>query len=240
MDNAQRFLDGYKRLEEELIRRYDYDEKYGSPVVRFMNDKEGRQFRDKLDLCREIRNFLSHHSELEGTPVVQPSDAIISFLEEVREFVCRPPLALPYATQFCDILKTSLNQRVQPLMKKMQKLGFSHVPVLDSGTFIGVFSIATFFGYALKNGLSAMNDDMLIEDFRELLPPDKHENEQFLFMHEEATLFEVRAAFEKKTQRSKRLAAIFLTDNGSINGRMMGMLTPWDVIGGAVTGAPDR
>lgn len=230
MDNAEMFLDSYKRLEEELIRRYEYDEKYGSPVVRFINDKEGKQFRDKLDLCREIRNFLSHHSELDGEPAVQPSPSIITFLDEVRDYVCRPPLAMPFATQFCDILKTSPNQRVQPLMKKMQKLGFSHVPVLENGAMVGVFSIGTFFGYALKYGLTAMHDEMLIEDFRELLPPDRHENERFLFLPKDATLFEVRAAFEKKTQRSKRLAAVFLTDNGSLGGRVEGMLTPWDVI----------
>lgn len=230
MDNAELFLDKYKKLEEELIRKYDFDEKYGSAVVRFINDRESRPYRDKLDLCREIRNFLSHHSELDGEPAVQPSDSIISFLDEVREYVSRPPLALPFATQFSDILKTSPNQRVQPLMKKMQKQGFSHVPVLEGGVMIGVFSIATFFGFALKNGMAAMNDDMIIDDFRELLPPDRHENERFVFMHESATLFDVRAAFEKKTQRSKRLAAIFLTDNGSMGGRIEGMLTPWDVI----------
>ena len=37
--------------------------------------------------------------------------------------------------------------------------------------------------------------------------------------------------FEKRSQRSKRLAAVFITDNGSIGGRILGMLTPWDIIG---------
>ena len=230
MDNAELFLDKYRMLEEELVKKYDYDEKYGSPVVRFINDKEGKQYRDKLDLCREIRNFLSHHSEINGDPVVQPSASIIEFLSEVIDYVNRPPLALPFATQFSDILKTSPNQKAQLVMKKMKKLGFSHVPVLENGELIGVFSIGTFFGYALKNGISSMNDDMLIEDFRELLPPDKHENEKFSFMAPDTTLFAVRNMFEKRTQRSKRLAAIFITDNGSINGRILGMLTPWDVI----------
>ena len=42
-----------------------------------------------------------------------------------------------------------------------------------------------------------MSDDMLIDDFRELLPPDRHENERFLFMNKDTTLFKVRNEFEK-------------------------------------------
>ncbi len=231
MSNAEIFLDKYKILEEELTRKYNYDEKYGSSVVRFINDKEGRPYRDRLDLCREIRNFLSHHSDIDSAPVVQPSDSIIEFIDQVTDYVKRPPLALPFATQFSDILKTSPNQRVQLVMKKMQKLGFSHVPVLENGSMIGVFSIGTFFGYALSRGMTSMSDDMLIDNFRELLPPDRHENERFLFMTKDATIFKVRNEFEKRSQRSKRLAAVFITDNGSIGGRILGMLTPWDIIG---------
>ena len=230
MSRAEEFLNEYKMLEEELCRKYDYDEKYGSPVVRFITDKEGKPFRDKLNLCREIRNFLSHHSEIDGEPVVEPSESIIQYIREIIEYLRKPPLAIHYATHFEDILKTSPNQKAQTVMKKMQRLGFSHVPVLENGSFIGVFSIGTFFGYALRNGLEALNDEMLIDDFRELLPPERHENEKFMFVNEDVTLFDVRREFEKHTQRSKRLAAIFITDNGSSSGRIIGMLTPWDVI----------
>lgn len=230
MSRAEDFLERYRILEEELIQKYDTDEKSGSPVVRFISDKEGRPFREKLNFCREIRNFLSHHSELDGEPLIEPSESIIRFLDEVTNYLQKPPLALSYATQFCDILKAGPKNKVVTVMRKMQKLGFSHVPVLKDGTLIGVFSISTFFNYALKNNLAALNDEMLIEDFDELLLPDRHENERFLFLPETATLFEVKNEFEKRSMRSKRLAVIFITNNGSINGRILGMLTPWDVI----------
>ena len=230
MGRAEDFLERYRILEEELIQKYDTDEKSGSPVVRFLADKEGRPFREKLNLCREIRNFLSHHSEFEGEPLVEPSESIIRFLEEVTEYLKKPPLALSYATQFADILKAGPKNKAVTVMKKMQKLGFSHVPVLQDGALIGVFSISTFFSYALKNNLAAFKDEMLIEDFDELLIPDRHENERFLFMPETTTLFEVKNEFEKRSQRSRRLAVIFITSNGSISGRILGMLTPWDVI----------
>ena len=230
MSKADDFLEYYRILEEELIQKYQWDEKGGSPVVRFLGDKESRPYREKLNFCREIRNFLSHHSELNGEPLIEPSEEILQFLKGVIDYLRRPPPALSFATLFEDILKASAKNKAVTVMKKMQKSGFSHVPVLDGGVLTGIFSIGTFFSYALKHNLASLNDDMLIEDFAELLPPDRHENERFMFMPPTATLFEVKNEFEKRTQRSKRLAVIFITDSGSIGGRILGMLTPWDVI----------
>ncbi len=230
MGRAEDFLERYRILEEELTERYHYDEKFGSPVVRFSMEKEAKPFREKLNLCREIRNFLSHHSELEGEPLVEPSEGIIRFLDEVTQYLRRPPLAISFATLFEDILKAGPKNKAITVMKKMQKQGFSHVPVMDGGKLMGVFSIGTFFGYALQHNMTCMNDEMLIEDFQELLPIDCHENERFLFLPQTATLFDVKNEFEKRSQRSRRLAVIFLTDNGSVDGRILGMLTPWDVV----------
>ena len=231
MGRAEEFLDNYRLLEEELCKKYNIDEKsFGSPIVRFINDKEGKEYRDRLNLCREIRNLLSHHAEFEGERIIEPSSSMTEFLKSVTEYIKKPPLAVNYATLFENILKTSLSQKARVVMRKMQRQGFSHVPVTEGGELIGVFSISTVFTFALNNGMSSVNDDMTIGDFAELLPPDKHENEKFCFMGKDATLADVRGEFNKKVQRSKRLAAVFITDNGSFGGRIVGMLTPWDVI----------
>ena len=225
---SEEFLDRYKQLEEALNLKYGLDEKsFGSPIVKFINDKESRQYREKLDLCREIRNFLSHHADIEGEPVVEPSEGIIRFLDEVIQYVERPPQAIGFCTLYENVLKATPVQKAQTVMKKMQRMGFSHVPVISEGEFIGVFSISTVFSYALKYGIT---EDLTIGDFAELLSPDKHENERFKFMHKDVSLFDVRAEYEKKPFRSKKLAVIFLTDNGTPYGKIVGLLTPWDVI----------
>ena len=140
------FLDRYKKLEEALNLKYGLDEKtFGSPVVKFINDKESKNYREKLDLCREIRNFLSHHADIGGEPIIEPSEGIIKFLDEVIQYVERPPLAIGFCTTYENVLKTSPTQKAQTVMKKMQRMGFSHIPVVSEGEFIGVFSISTVF-----------------------------------------------------------------------------------------------
>lgn len=230
-DRADLFLDRYRALEEELNKKYGSDEKsFGSPVVRFINDKESKPYRDKLNLCREIRNFLSHHSEFDGERIIQPSESMVRFLEEVTDYLRRPPLALECATLYADILKTTLSQKAQTVMKKMERQGFSHVPVIEGGECVGVFSVSTIFTYALANGMEDIRDNMLIGDFAEYLPADKHSTERFRFVGKEATIYDVRGEFERKNRSGKRLAAVFITDNGSSRGKILGMLTSHDLI----------
>ncbi len=230
MDNSEIFLNQYRMLEEELCHKYNIDKNSGSPVVRFINDKEGKPFKDKLNLCREIRNLLSHHSEFGGESIIEPSNAMIDFLKQVTDYVQRPPLALEYATLYNDILKTGLNQKVQVVMQKMEKRGFSHIPVISDGDFIGVFSVSTIFTYILINDMTSLNDNMIIRDFIELLPVEKHSTERFRFVDKEATMFDVKMLFENKSSKGKRLAAIFITDNGTPFGHILGMLTPLDIL----------
>ena len=230
-ERADEFLDKYRALEEELNNRYGEDDRgYGSAVIRYLNDKESKPYREKLNICREIRNFLSHHSEIDGEKIIQPSESIIRFVVELTEFIRRPPLAVDYATPFANLLKTTRSQNVRSLMKKMERQGISHVPVIENGECIGVFSVSTVFNYFLISGGADVNDDMRISDFEEFLPVEKHITEKFRFVGRDISLYDVRAEFERKVRGAKKLAAVFITDNGSSHGRILGMITPWDVI----------
>lgn len=228
---ADEFLNLYRTLEELLSDKYGEKTRYGSVVVQFINDREGRQFKDKLNLCREIRNLLSHHPEIDGERIVEPSQAMIDTLNEVIDYIKRPPMAIDFATTYENLLKVSPDQKILPVMKKMERKGFSHVPVIDGGKFVGVFSVGTIFMYISSNYPLAESCDMEIGDFSEFLPFEAHSTERFSFMPKTATAIDVKAAFEQPSERSRRLAAIFITASGSKNDPLLGMITPWDILG---------
>lgn len=172
---SDEFLNLYRTLEEVLSEKYsDRTRNYGSVVVQFMNDAEGRQFKDKLNLCREIRNLLSHHPEVNGESIIEPSQAMLDILNEVINYVKRPPLTISYATPFENLLKASLNNNALTVMKKMERRGFSHVPVLEDRRFIGVFSVGTLFMYISDSNSVENIEKMEIGDFRKYLPFEAH------------------------------------------------------------------
>jgi len=103
--------------------------------------------------------------------VVTPKE-MLDILNEVINYVKRPPLAISYATPFENLLKASLNNNALTIMKKMERRGFSHVPVLNGGKFIGVFSVGTIFMYILGGNAIENIEKMEIGDFRKYLPFD--------------------------------------------------------------------
>ena len=229
--NAERiheFLNGYKMLEDLLEDRYaDRPRRYSSVMMEFIHSPEGDGWREKADLCREIRNLMTHTADIAGESVVTPAQGVVDALNEILEYVRRPPLALDYATAREDILRVSGGDLVLPVMRAMHKRGFSHVPVMRGDVMTGVFSVSTIFSSIILRD-EPVNEQTRVRDFDELLPIDRHMAEQFVFLGRDATLNEARLAFDR-TDR-KRTAAVFITEDGTPSGRLLGMITPWDVL----------
>ena len=224
------FLNLYKTLEETLEERYSKEgRRFSSVIMEFMNSPEGQIWREKMDMCREIRNLMSHTPDIGGEPVITPAQGVVDILRDILSYVQKPPLAIEYATPADKILKTSLGERALPLMRAMSKRGFSHVPVMGGEGMIGVFSVSTVFANAILRE-TTLNEETHIRAFEEILPVDRHTTEQFCFIGEETTLPEAQAAFDLGKERRRRMAALFITIGGHPKGKLLGMLTPWDVL----------
>ena len=232
--SAQEFLDLYKQMEALLDEKYGESAgRRGSAVVRFINEPAGREYREELDLCREVRNLLTHNPDMDGCPVVEPAPALLRTLREAIRRLKAPQSALHYATPVEKLMIASPEQNVLPVMQAMEKRGFSHIPIVAVNQMLGVFSVSTVFSAQLTYPDRILDiTQARISDFKEWTPIEKHTCERFMFMGPQHSYWEAQEAFEKSSRPSeKRLAAIFITKTGDARGRLLGMLTPWDVIG---------
>ncbi len=232
ISRVDEFLELYRQLEEELDDRYrNARRRYSSVVMEFLKDYESAPVRDKLDVCRELRNLLTHSSNLGGEPILAPSAPVVEALRETLDFVRRPPLAMDYATKGEQVMKAHLHQKVLRLMEVMEKNGFSHVPVLEDGEFRGVFSVGTVFRFQLHQKGKALTAGTTLKDLEKYLDLAEH-MENYEFVPKDATYISVRRKFERVKGRNQRVSVIFITENGRPKERLLGMLTPWDVLGG--------
>ena len=86
------------------------------------------------------------------------------------------------------------------------------------------------FTYVLKNG--GVGKETRVRDFGPLLEIRREGGgERYEILPASATYPDVRAAFERAGERDSRLAAVFITQNGRMDEPLLGMLTPWDVLG---------
>lgn len=222
---AETFLSMFRVLEGLLGQKYaDQDRKCQSVVMAYLQDAESEPVRQQLDVCREVRNLLTHNADAHGGPIIEPSQALMDSLYEIISYVQKPQPALMFATQAEAILQAHPNDRALDVMRRMDKHGFSHTPVMDDGHICGVFSIGAVFARTLAGG--EIGPDTRIREFGALTKISA----RFMFMDGRATYLDARAEFEKRSGRNNRLAAIFITSTGDEKGALMGMLTPWDVM----------
>lgn len=226
---AETFLSMYRVLEGLLGEKYaDRDRKSQSVVMQYIQDAESEPVRRQLDVCREVRNLLTHNADDSGAPIVEPSQALLDQLYEIIKYVETPHSAMLYATKAENILRAHPNDRALDIMRRMDKHGFSHVPVLDDGRIVGVFSTSAVFARALSG--ACIGPDTRIHEFGPLLSLSKSRGGRYHIMDTRATYLDARTEFEKECGRNSRLAVIFITDTGDDSGVLMGMLTPWDVM----------
>lgn len=226
MKKGELFLNTYRDLEEFLCAKYGMR----SGAVQEFAEHEGKKFSEDLYLCRDIRNLLSHHAAVDGSEAVIPSEAVQHRLEEILSFAKDPPKALSVSTRFENLFRADADDKVWHLTETMERRGYSHVPVLDEKQRLtGVFSVSSLFTYAKLHPDFSFKE-LTVGDMAECLPPDKHITERFCFVGSDAGLGEIRKGFRSNGPASRRVAAVFVTSDGTDKGRVLGMITPWDII----------
>ena len=229
--NAEQFLREYRRLEGLLEKRYVGRKLSSSSVVmEYLHDPDSAPCRTDLDMCREIRNLLAHNNDTDGQPVIEPSPGVIRLLGDIVDYVQRPRLAVDYGTPGDRILFAHPHDSALDVMRHMMRMGYSHVPVRDKTGLLGVFSAASLMSYIGGEGFEGLHDSLRIGDLKRALSIDDERSDKYLIFNEGATLNAVRAAFERRQERNRRLAVVFITEDGQQHSRVLAMLTPWDVL----------
>lgn len=231
MNKSEEFIQLYKTLEDLLEAKYRAEGRdVSSCVYQFLCDKESMPFRIKLDLCRQVRNLLSHSANVDGIPPVTPAEPLIQCLKDTIAYLRKPILASSRGTGIQRLLKAVAADRIVWLSKKMEEKGYSHVPVLEKGKVVGVFSVSTFFSLAKDEKLSGITDQTTIGEILPYISVSNHTTERFLFAKKDDTVITIRAMFSKRNAGEKRVAGVFVTDDGTENTKLVSYITPWDVM----------
>ena len=231
---SEQFLKLYRVLEGLLEKRYAGKRgASASVVIEYLHDADSLPCRSELDMCREIRNLLSHNAGETGEPVVEPSEGALQTLRDIVEYVQRPRLAMDFGTPRERILFAHPNDAALDVMRHMLRRGYSHVPVRDRDGLAGVFSAQTLMRYAADAGFDGLDDALRIGQLKGALEFRDDRREKYVFFDRDATLNAVRAAFEPQGERNSRPAVAFITEDGTPRTDVLAMLTPSDLIKGA-------
>ena len=231
MNNTQRFLEAFRRLESALreasLTADGPREFSGMLSAAARHDSFVQRRFSELDLCRQIRNLLSHFPAQEGRSPIVPDESLVQVMEETIDHLEHPVRARDAAVARDKVYTVNRQSPLKQTMMKMRERGFSHVPVMDGRQVIAVFSIGTVFTAVCRGQVS---DAQIIGDLLADIGLDDHENEQYAFVAADEPLTHVKALFQRRDSRRRKVALAFVTENGDRDEALLGILTPWDVL----------
>lgn len=229
MERTERFLDLYKQLEQSAIDTYGFPAD-GTAISKLEKVPYFADIRADLKYCREVRALLSHNPKVDGDYAVEPGEGMIALLESLLQRLDAPATCLEVAKKKQTLLTAAPNDYAIPLLRKMNEKGYSNVPVLDEdGRVICVFSENVLVKYLLgKNPI--FNEETRV---RHLVRSASvtGQSGRVRFLAASSPLFDAEAVFSAKFKKNERIQIVILTEHGSADEPMLGLLTPWDVLG---------
>ena len=224
------FLETFKELEKEVvsqsqIRDSDYVS-FSRALNTCFHQKKNLILSDYdvyafLRTASDIRNILSHEFD-----TCVPTESFIQQMKRVLHNIENPLNLFDIATK--EIHSCRKEDPVKDIMEIMERYSISHLPVVnDKMHVVGVFSRSTIFDFFSEGGHPKA--EMTIADFGDLIDLDKHHNESFLFAGKRSSIDDVFSYMAKRKPHQKHVACVFVTDNGSQNSKLRGILTLSDL-----------
>lgn len=234
--NYKKFLEIYNELDEHMRKVLAEGFRTShSTLINEMADinKIFYKYKEFLLEMAKLRNLIVHNSDSKNAePIAEPHIYIVKKYENILNQLKNPSKVIEtVAIKSEYIYTTSMEDIAIDVMKEMNKKTYTHVPVVENGSLIGVFSENTIFSYMAAIGDVLIERDTKIEEFAEFIPIDKHVSEYFKFAPKDALVIDIEEIFKEELQNKKRLSVVFITETGKPTEKILGLITAWDIAG---------
>ncbi len=226
------FLETYRRLEAVANRVLPKDTRSGA-IARLQRLPQMAPYREELDCCREARNLLTHEVRVEGDPPIIPSEGMQLFLEKIIQILEDPVRVKDRMTPRHKLVTVSMDEPLLPILKIMEEKGLSRIPLIrQNGVVEGMLSIDTIFS-AVANGF-VFSEDTMVSQLAPYLTFDRGGISSYRFVAPEMTLDTAEDLFHRMGDKRSKLRALLVTETGSPNAPLVGVLSPYDVLNASV------
>ncbi|MGD9679414.1 MAG: CBS domain-containing protein [Vulcanibacillus sp.] len=230
MRNSDRFLLAYNLIEKAL-KQYSPNEHFTSFPKLIFNAKGSnavvRKYYDDLKEFAELRNAIVHDSFDTIHAIAEPHDKIVEKIENIMQEISAPKKAIPFFES--DVTVFQSNNSLKDILIAINKFSYSKFPVYENKIYIGLLTKTNIIDWLAKkvDSLDRLSfSEILIKDI--LSQQKKPKN--YMFINKNITIYDIREIFYKSTFKDQKIEALLISDNGSENGKLLGIITPADLI----------
>lgn len=183
---------------------------------------------DQLFLCNKLRNALAHN--FDDPPIADPRQDIVDFMKAIYAEITNPKTAANIMTK--NVRKTNTSENIYDVVDDMDRNNFTNVPVVDGGKVVAVLSERS----ALKWIAATKDDDVKLAEVHTVWDVERYlddinaeDSDVYVFVAKDLNIYSVQDIFDEAIKNGRRVGALFVTNSGSHNESLLGIITAWDL-----------
>ena len=179
-----------------------------------------------IEFCRRLRNSNSHTNN--DSEYLIYTDKLIENFKNIIEVIKHPYKVYDKATH--PVVGFNENDKVRNVMKKMDELNYTHIPIYDNNKkIVGVFSETAIFKYLYDNEIIQIDNETTFKEIKKYIDLNNSDNIKFVAKNE---LYDnVINEFISEFKKGSKLSCVMVTEHGKKNEYIIGIITAWDIIG---------
>lgn len=225
-----KFLEKFNLLEKylRLESKTDFDESKYRKNLENSNNRLIRtpKYKDNLILAGKIRNIIAHNNEV----IFSTQSFLNDFVMLVDKIITPKPI-FDVMIPKNQCLFVDLNQTLFELSSQMKINKITTVPILENNKVIGVFSETSLFQSLIDEEGNIIHSlkESKFKNFSNVFQLNSNTYFSYKFIGRDSNVYECLEYFENGFTNNKRLELIFVTENGSHNGNLLGIVSIFDL-----------
>lgn len=229
MNNSQKFLDYYNRIDALLQEKGGY-KKYESFIWKVKNSKNAiiKRYKDDLISFGELRNAIVHSPNINSEPIAEPHKKIVERFGGIYEKISSPLKVIP-KFQF-QVTGAYFNDYINEILLEMRRNSFSQFPVYSKDRkvieIITTNTISRWLSKQLESEGTILVEGITVADL--ILEIEYQKN--FKFISRELSVYDVYDLFmDSIKENGRNLDAVFITQSGKSEEKLLGLITVSDL-----------
>lgn len=231
--NADIFIEKYKELEQAV--RAEYHLSDGDSISYYLGHKtKYKKYQEDIAYCQRVRNFFAHNGKV---PIgvnpefaVQPSDSMLEFISRLIDKIKDRDRCIDVAVRLNKVFFCGMNHSVRSAVKIMRENDFTHVPVLEGGRVAGVFDEYSLIRCLTDSDGHSIGSELRFNKIRQQIDITDKIGKGYVFVPSAMYAEELREKIDLAYSEGRRIKMAFVTQNGSKDELLLGIITPWDLI----------
>ncbi|PAB59493.1 CBS domain-containing protein [Anaeromicrobium sediminis] len=233
MNRVDEFIRIYNDLDREIKKKLKLDSHTSHTKALHILSKKSDIIARNLDVLTQyarLRNCIVHDTVSgAGEPIAVPLPEVVERYKSIFNRFKNPLTVYDICTHRSKMLVASPNSLVIDVMQAMENLLISRVPIIKNENVMGIFNgnVLIYYLASTKNGF--ISNNTVMDELIEFTNLDYNRKEQFDFVDKNLNVYDAEKYFKKRNKNNHKLVALFITSDGTKQGKLLGLLTEWDL-----------